>query len=217
MRKAANPFRFAASEARPTGLEPATPGSTVRYSNQLSYGPSSHRRTRQTGLWFGKRFPPTARGILIGPARASSRRATLSTGHSAGGRFGAGPAGSRAVRTGGAFRNGSAGRIARIAGRDDHRGGDLPDGPAMSAPLRVCWGLLLTLVTVGCGDGVSPTVEAKSDAPPPDAEPPRGSPPGAVGLQPSAFDPLSTSRPCRPEAPREPASPPSAPPPRTRW
>src|SRR3990172_9044700 len=27
------------SQARPTGLEPATPGSTVRYSNQLSYGP----------------------------------------------------------------------------------------------------------------------------------------------------------------------------------
>ena len=26
-------------KARPTGLEPATPGSTVRYSNQLSYGP----------------------------------------------------------------------------------------------------------------------------------------------------------------------------------
>lgn len=26
--------------ARPTGLEPATTGSTVRYSNQLSYGPS---------------------------------------------------------------------------------------------------------------------------------------------------------------------------------
>ena len=25
--------------ARPTGLEPATTGSTVRYSNQLSYGP----------------------------------------------------------------------------------------------------------------------------------------------------------------------------------
>src|SRR6476620_3245719 len=28
------------SPARPTGLEPATTGSTVRYSNQLSYGPS---------------------------------------------------------------------------------------------------------------------------------------------------------------------------------
>ena len=27
-------------EARPTGLEPATTGSTVRYSNQLSYGPN---------------------------------------------------------------------------------------------------------------------------------------------------------------------------------
>jgi hypothetical protein len=27
-------------KARPTGLEPATTGSTVRYSNQLSYGPS---------------------------------------------------------------------------------------------------------------------------------------------------------------------------------
>ncbi len=26
-------------QARPTGLEPATTGSTVRYSNQLSYGP----------------------------------------------------------------------------------------------------------------------------------------------------------------------------------
>ena len=26
-------------KARPTGLEPATTGSTVRYSNQLSYGP----------------------------------------------------------------------------------------------------------------------------------------------------------------------------------
>jgi hypothetical protein len=26
--------------ARPTGLEPATTGSTVRYSNQLSYGPN---------------------------------------------------------------------------------------------------------------------------------------------------------------------------------
>ena len=30
--------------ARPTGLEPATTGSTVRYSNQLSYGPSLHLR-----------------------------------------------------------------------------------------------------------------------------------------------------------------------------
>ncbi len=28
------------SKARPKGLEPSTPGSTVRYSNQLSYGPS---------------------------------------------------------------------------------------------------------------------------------------------------------------------------------
>ena len=27
-------------QARPTGLEPATTGSTVRYSNQLSYGPN---------------------------------------------------------------------------------------------------------------------------------------------------------------------------------
>ena len=26
-------------QARPTGLEPATTGSTVQYSNQLSYGP----------------------------------------------------------------------------------------------------------------------------------------------------------------------------------
>ena len=29
----------ARAKTRPTGLEPATPGSTVRYSNQLSYGP----------------------------------------------------------------------------------------------------------------------------------------------------------------------------------
>ena len=27
--------------ARPTGFEPATPGSTVRYSSQLSYGPAT--------------------------------------------------------------------------------------------------------------------------------------------------------------------------------
>ena len=32
---------LAPSKARPTGLEPATPGSTVRYSNQLSYGPDT--------------------------------------------------------------------------------------------------------------------------------------------------------------------------------
>lgn len=30
------------SLARATGLEPATTGSTVRYSNQLSYAPVSH-------------------------------------------------------------------------------------------------------------------------------------------------------------------------------
>lgn len=33
-------------QARPTGLEPATTGSTVRYSNQLSYGPSIWRLYR---------------------------------------------------------------------------------------------------------------------------------------------------------------------------
>src|SRR6185437_11066420 len=34
----------ALSSTRPTGLEPATSGSTVRYSNQLSYGPKSVQR-----------------------------------------------------------------------------------------------------------------------------------------------------------------------------
>ena len=35
--------------ARPTGLEPATTGSTVRYSNQLSYGPKVYiERTEQS-------------------------------------------------------------------------------------------------------------------------------------------------------------------------
>lgn len=35
-----------ASSTRPTGFEPATTGLTVRYSNQLSYGPSDTIRDR---------------------------------------------------------------------------------------------------------------------------------------------------------------------------
>ena len=38
-RKRPLPFRERPLPARATGLEPATTGSTVRYSNQLSYGP----------------------------------------------------------------------------------------------------------------------------------------------------------------------------------
>jgi hypothetical protein len=48
------PGRFLMSVARWTGLEPATPGVTGRYSNQLSY----HR--------------PTIRPVLAAPAWAAS-------------------------------------------------------------------------------------------------------------------------------------------------
>jgi hypothetical protein len=46
--------------ARATGLEPATTGSTVRYSNQLSYAPSdrensSRRWGRQPSRWGNER------------------------------------------------------------------------------------------------------------------------------------------------------------------
>src|SRR5437762_11154235 len=37
------------NKARPTGIEPATTGSTVRYSNQLSYGPKNVRSGSPTG------------------------------------------------------------------------------------------------------------------------------------------------------------------------
>ena len=41
--KAYEPYFSSLKEARPTGLEPATSGSTVQCSNQLSYGPSERR------------------------------------------------------------------------------------------------------------------------------------------------------------------------------
>lgn len=42
------------SLARATGLEPATTGSTVRYSNQLSYAPVAKKKISFRGA-FGKR------------------------------------------------------------------------------------------------------------------------------------------------------------------
>ena len=44
-------------KARPTGLEPATTGSTVRYSNQLSYAPvaaADFRRINRVGKFTPK-------------------------------------------------------------------------------------------------------------------------------------------------------------------
>ena len=39
--------------ARLTGLEPATPGVTGRYSNQLSYNRASHRSRDEGEKWRG--------------------------------------------------------------------------------------------------------------------------------------------------------------------
>ena len=41
------------SLSRPTGFEPATSGSTVRYSNQLSYGPTRPGKTGLAGIVWG--------------------------------------------------------------------------------------------------------------------------------------------------------------------
>jgi hypothetical protein len=50
------PQRFpGSSPARPTGLEPATTGSTVRYSNQLSYGPSATVQAVNSNALFAGR------------------------------------------------------------------------------------------------------------------------------------------------------------------
>ena len=61
--------------ARPTGLEPATPGSTVRYSNQLSYGPPIEERI----LWHPQRgSKPIPLGIFRSACLAKAGQKTAS-------------------------------------------------------------------------------------------------------------------------------------------
>src|SRR5439155_14178448 len=49
-------FTSTTGEARPTGIEPATTGSTVRYSNQLSYGPERLGRRQRRTAWLPARL-----------------------------------------------------------------------------------------------------------------------------------------------------------------
>jgi hypothetical protein len=50
-------------ESRPTGFEPATTGSTVRYSNQLSYGPSLSKKILESRRGTRYRQVGNSRGI----------------------------------------------------------------------------------------------------------------------------------------------------------
>ena len=54
-------------KARATGLEPATSGSTVRCSNQLSYGPSEL-------MQFNVPFPTRKAGPNLLPANGAQRQ-----------------------------------------------------------------------------------------------------------------------------------------------
>ena len=60
-------------QARPKGLEPSTTGSTVRYSNQLSYGPTQTRTIVRTPHG-GDNLPVTLRYSYLIDCRSSRRR-----------------------------------------------------------------------------------------------------------------------------------------------
>ena len=76
-KKAVSPCGLTAYEARARGLEPPTTGSTVRYSNQLSYAPVASKPLLPNDLRFMPRFSPWS-----DPQRALQRYHTQADGAS---------------------------------------------------------------------------------------------------------------------------------------